>query len=97
MLCLSDTLPSDGTQQTSNRVHREFAMSSPERQLEEQLLEKLRGLKCYDVILLMNGVPAVPIELKTLGIRPLNFPRRAIEQIVEYKTTPGNGYSKARP
>ena len=44
----------------------------------------------YDVILLINGVPAVQIELKTLGITP----RRAIEQIVEYKNDPGNGYSR---
>ncbi|MFT3789560.1 MAG: type I restriction endonuclease subunit R [Rudaea sp.] len=44
----------------------------------------------YDVILLINGVPAVQIELKTLGINP----RRAIEQIVEYKNDAGNGYSR---
>ena len=42
----------------------------------------------YDVLLLINGVPVVQIELKTLGINP----RRAIEQIVEYKNDPGNGY-----
>lgn len=44
----------------------------------------------YDVILLINGVPAVQIELKTLGINP----RRAIEQIVTYKNDPGNGYTR---
>ncbi len=44
----------------------------------------------YDVILLINGVPVVQIELKTLGISP----RRAMEQIVEYKNDPGNGYNK---
>lgn len=44
----------------------------------------------YDVILLINGVPVVQIELKTLGITP----RRAIEQVVEYKNDPGNGYSR---
>jgi len=44
----------------------------------------------YDVILLINGVPVVQIELKTLGINP----RRAIEQIVDYKNDPGNGYSR---
>ncbi len=44
----------------------------------------------YDVILLINGIPAVQIELKTLGINP----RRAIEQIVEYKNDPGNGYTR---
>lgn len=42
----------------------------------------------YDVILLINGVPVVQIELKTLHINP----RRAMEQIVTYKNTPGNGY-----
>lgn len=44
----------------------------------------------YDVLLLINGVPAVQIELKTLGINP----RRAIEQIVNYKNDPGNGYTR---
>jgi type I restriction enzyme, R subunit len=44
----------------------------------------------YDVILLINGVPVVQIELKTLGISP----RRAMEQIVEYKNDPGNGYTR---
>jgi len=44
----------------------------------------------FDVILLINGVPVVQIELKTLGINP----RRAIEQIVEYKNDPGNGFTK---
>ena len=44
----------------------------------------------YDVILLINGVPAVQIELKTLEINP----RRALEQIVEYKNDPGNGYTR---
>ena len=44
----------------------------------------------YDVMLLINGVPIVQIELKTLGISP----RRAMEQIVEYKNDAGNGYTK---
>ena len=44
----------------------------------------------YDVILLINGIPVVQIELKTLGISP----RRAMEQIVDYKKDPGNGYTK---
>ena len=44
----------------------------------------------YDVLLLLNGIPCVQIELKTLGISP----RRAMEQIVNYKSDPGNGYSK---
>jgi type I restriction enzyme R subunit len=44
----------------------------------------------FDVVLLINGVPVVQIELKTLGINP----RRAIEQIVEYKNDPGNGYAR---
>jgi type I restriction enzyme R subunit len=33
----------------------------------------------YDILLLINGVPCVQIELKTLGIHP----RRAMEQIVD--------------
>lgn len=44
----------------------------------------------YDVLVLINGVPCVQIELKTLGVNP----RRAMEQIVEYKHDPGNGYTK---
>lgn len=44
----------------------------------------------YDVILLINGVPAAQIELKTLDINA----RRAIEQIVNYKLDPGNGYTR---
>ncbi|MBV8519290.1 MAG: type I restriction endonuclease subunit R [Acidobacteria bacterium] len=44
----------------------------------------------YDAILLINGVPAVQIELKTLGINP----RRAMEQIVDYKNDPGSGYTR---
>ncbi|MEM9218222.1 MAG: type I restriction endonuclease subunit R [Cyanobacteria bacterium P01_F01_bin.150] len=44
----------------------------------------------YDVILLINGIPAVQIELKSLAISP----RRAMQQIVNYKSEPGNGYTK---
>ena len=43
----------------------------------------------YDVILLINGVPVVQIELKALDVSP----RRAMQQVVEYKNVPGNGYS----
>ncbi|GAW86658.1 type I restriction enzyme, R subunit [Bathymodiolus platifrons methanotrophic gill symbiont] len=43
----------------------------------------------YDVILLINGVPVVQIELKTLDVSP----RRAMEQIVDYKNDAGNGYT----
>ncbi|KAF0112939.1 MAG: putative toxin-antitoxin system toxin component, partial [Hyphomonadaceae bacterium] len=44
----------------------------------------------YDVVLLINGVPVVQIELKTLAISP----RRAMQQIVDYKNDVGNGYTK---
>ncbi len=44
----------------------------------------------YDVILLINGVPSVQIELKALAVSP----RRAMQQIVDYKNDPGNGYGK---
>ena len=43
----------------------------------------------YDVILLINGVPIVQIELKALDVSP----RRAMQQIVDYKNDPGNGYA----
>ncbi len=45
----------------------------------------------YDVILLMNGIPVVQIELKTLDVSP----RRAMQQIVDYKSDPGNGYTNS--
>ncbi len=45
----------------------------------------------YDVILLINGLPLVQIELKTLQISP----RKAMEQIVDYKNDPGNGYTNS--
>lgn len=45
----------------------------------------------YDVILLINGVPVVQIELKTLEISP----NRAMQQIVDYKNDVGNGYTNS--
>jgi type I restriction enzyme R subunit len=43
----------------------------------------------YDVLLLINGVPVVQVELKALDVSP----RRAMQQIVDYKNDPGNGYT----
>ena len=45
----------------------------------------------YDVILLINGLPVVQIELKKLDITP----RKAMQQIVDYKNEPGNGYGNS--
>ena len=45
----------------------------------------------YDVIILINGLPVVQIELKKLDISP----RKAMQQIVDYKNEPGNGYSNS--
>ncbi|HPI38879.1 MAG TPA: type I restriction endonuclease subunit R [Ignavibacteriaceae bacterium] len=45
----------------------------------------------YDVILLINGLPVVQIELKSLDVSP----RRAMQQIVDYKTDTGNGYTNS--
>lgn len=45
----------------------------------------------FDIILLINGLPIVQIELKKLDISP----RKAIQQIVEYKNEPGNGYGNS--
>ncbi len=42
----------------------------------------------YDIILLINGLPLVQIELKKIDISP----RKAMQQIVDYKSEPGNGY-----
>ena len=61
----------------------------------------------YDVILLINGIPMVQIELKTLGVSPRQamnqiveykkdegVPRRDIAQIINNKSDVGNGYTK---
>jgi len=45
----------------------------------------------YDVILLINGIPMVQIELKALEVSP----NRAMQQIVDYKNDPGNGYTNS--
>lgn len=45
----------------------------------------------YDVILLINGMPVVQIELKSLEVSP----RKAMQQIVDYKNDPGNGYTNS--
>lgn len=45
----------------------------------------------YDVIILMNGLPIVQVELKTLHINP----KKAMEQIVNYKNDTGNGYTNS--
>lgn len=44
----------------------------------------------YDVILLINGLPVVQIELKKLDISP----RRAMQQIIDYKNDLDNGYTR---
>jgi type I restriction enzyme R subunit len=43
----------------------------------------------YDVLLLINGIPVVQVELKSLDVST----RRAMQQIVDYKSDPGNGYA----
>ncbi|HLP64749.1 type I restriction endonuclease subunit R [Flavobacterium sp.] len=45
----------------------------------------------YDVIILINGVPVVQVELKTLDISP----RKAMQQIINYKNDTGNGYTNS--
>jgi type I restriction enzyme, R subunit len=45
----------------------------------------------FDVIILINGIPVVQVELKSLQI----IPKKAMEQIVEYKNDPGNGYANS--
>ncbi len=49
------------------------------------------SLQRYDIILLINGLPVVQIELKKLDISP----RKAMQQIVDYKNEPGNGYGNS--
>jgi len=45
----------------------------------------------YDVILLINGLPLVQIELKSLQASP----RKAMQQIIDYRNDPGNGYTNS--
>ncbi|MCK9453413.1 MAG: type I restriction endonuclease subunit R [Bacteroidales bacterium] len=45
----------------------------------------------FDIILLINGLPVVQLELKRLDISP----RKAMQQIVDYKNEPGNGYGNS--
>ena len=45
----------------------------------------------YDVIILINGLPIVQIELKSISISP----RQAMQQIVDYKNDVGNGYTNS--
>ncbi len=45
----------------------------------------------YDVLILINGLPLVQIELKSLDVSP----RQAMEQIVKYKHDPANGYTNS--
>ncbi|QQS34779.1 MAG: type I restriction endonuclease subunit R [Ignavibacteriales bacterium] len=45
----------------------------------------------YDVIILINGIPVVQVELKSLEISH----RRAMQQIVDYKNDTGNGYTNS--
>ena len=44
----------------------------------------------YDVVLLINGIPIAQVELKSAQFTP----RRAMQQIANYKNDPGNGYGK---
>ncbi|SHL09949.1 type I restriction enzyme, R subunit [Chitinophaga jiangningensis] len=45
----------------------------------------------YDIVLLINGLPVVQIELKKGDISH----RKAMQQIVDYKQEPGNGYGNS--
>ena len=61
---------------------------------EYEVIHQLRmntqnSFQRYDVILLINGIPVVQVELKTFEVSP----RRAMQQIVDYKNDPGNGYT----
>jgi type I restriction enzyme R subunit len=63
---------------------------------EYEVISQLRintenSLQRYDIILLINGLPVVQIELKKLDISP----RKAMQQIVDYKNEPGNGYGNS--
>ena len=63
---------------------------------EYEVVNQLRinthnSFRRYDVILLINGLPLVQIELKALEVSP----KRAMQQIVDYKNDAGNGYANS--
>lgn len=63
---------------------------------EYEVIHQLRmntrnSFQRYDVIILINGLPIVQVELKTLDVSP----RRAMQQIVNYKNDAGNGYTNS--
>jgi type I restriction enzyme R subunit len=63
---------------------------------EYEVINQLRintenSFQRYDIILLINGLPVVQIELKKHDISH----RNAIQQIVDYKNDPGNGYTNS--
>jgi type I restriction enzyme R subunit len=45
----------------------------------------------YDIVLLINGLPVVQVELKKHDISP----RKAMQQIVDYKNEAGSGYGNS--
>lgn len=63
---------------------------------EYEVINQLRmntrnSFQRYDVIILINGLPIVQVELKSLDVSP----RRAMQQIVDYKNDVGNGYANS--
>jgi len=61
---------------------------------EYEVINQLRintenSFQRYDVIILINGLPIMQIELKKVDVSP----RKAMQQIVDYKNDPGNGYT----
>ncbi len=63
---------------------------------EYEVINQLRintenSFQRYDVIILINGLPIVQIELKKVDVSP----RKAMQQIVDYKNDPGNGYTNS--
>ena len=78
--------------QTLNRV----TLTDGEfKRLLDEIVNQLRintdnSFQRYDVMLLINGIPTVQLELKTLGISS----RRAMQQIVGYKKVQDNVMDK---
>jgi len=61
---------------------------------EYEVINQLRintenSFQRYDVIILINGLPIAQIELKKVDVSP----RKAMQQIVDYKNDQGNGYN----
>jgi type I restriction enzyme, R subunit len=78
----------DGTPLNYNLVNNKDWCKNDFEVIRQLRINTENSSQRYDIILLINGLPMVQIELKRLDVSP----RKAMQQIVDYKNEPGNGY-----